>query len=102
MSELLYLHASSSHHRAKRSSGFHIPRIGWHGEDVKRLAGLMAAMVFLGPAPASSQVEADWRPDVPAAVRYASGRQGEISFAVLDEDGRLQGHAISATAPMAS
>ncbi len=74
----------------------------WHGDGVKRLSGLVAAMVLLGPAPASPQVTADRRPDVSAAVRYTGHRQGEVSFAVVDEDGRLHGHAISATAPMAS
>ena len=62
----------------------------------------MAALVLLGASPASSGVAEDWRPDLPAAVLYASNRQGDISFAVVDEEGRLRGHAVSATVPMAS
>jgi beta-lactamase class A len=43
-----------------------------------------------------------WEPDVRAAVSFAGHRQGVVRFAVVDEDGTLHGHGISATVPMAS
>ena len=69
---------------------------------MRRLTVLMAALVPLGTSSAVSQVAVDWRPDVPATVRYAGQRQGEISFAVVDEEGRMDGHSVAGTAPMAS
>ena len=50
----------------------------------------------------SAQTTPSWQPDVRAAARYASQRQGDIHFAVIDESGRLHGRAVSVSAPMAS
>ena len=62
-------------------------------------------LLFSSAAPAPAGVEqaaAAWSPDVRAAARYASQRQGEVRFAVIDEAGRMHGHAASVAAPMAS
>jgi beta-lactamase class A len=70
---------------------------------VKRLVSLTLLLTLVGTSTAPAQVDpAGWEPDVRSAVRFASHRQGDISFAVIDEEGRLHGHAVSATAPMAS
>jgi beta-lactamase class A len=72
---------------------------------VKRPIAFMLALLLVGPTSASATVALEpdvWQPDIRAAVRYANQRQGEVRFAVVDESGRMHGHAISATAPMAS
>jgi len=43
-----------------------------------------------------------WRPDVRSARNYAEGRAGTVTFAIKGLDGRMHGHDIGATAPMAS
>ena len=65
-------------------------------------AVLAAAILTATPAVRAGIPETGWTPDVPAAVDYADRRQGVISFAVIDEDGRLRGHRVPSTAPAAS
>jgi beta-lactamase class A len=54
------------------------------------------------PASAQQQVATTWSPDIRAAARFASQRQGEVRFAVIDEAGKMHGRAASVAAPMAS
>jgi Beta-lactamase enzyme family len=77
-------------------------------------AGLLTIVLsatFLGLAGGGSDVGAEsksrakpprWHPDVAAARRYAERRAGEVAFAVVDPRGRLRGHRMTATAPLAS
>jgi hypothetical protein len=54
---------------------------------------LVAALALTGPAPAGggSPDHYPWAKRIAAAERYADHRQGRISFAVVDEEGRLRG-----------
>jgi Beta-lactamase enzyme family len=45
---------------------------------------------------------AGWRPSIKSAKRYAEHRAGDVSFAVIDLDGRLRAFHGSGTAPTAS
>ena len=71
-----------------------------------RSAVTIASVLLLSaPAPIAAQVqhvEPTWKPDIRAAVRYADQRAGDVRFAVIDEEGRMRGHAVSVSAPMAS
>jgi beta-lactamase class A len=72
---------------------------------VRWTAALASALLIslATPAPAQTeQIPAAWGPDVRAAVRFASQRQGDVRFAVVDEAGTMHGHALSVPAPMAS
>jgi Beta-lactamase enzyme family len=64
-----------------------------------RAAAALAAAALLA-APAAAQAPA-WRPDVDAAIRYASQRHGTIAFAVRTERGAWGWHA-TRTFPSAS
>ena len=67
------------------------------------LASALLISLPATPVPAQTeQVPPPWSPDVRAAARYASQRQGEVRFAVIDEAGEMHGHAASVTAPLAS
>lgn len=44
----------------------------------------------------------EWRARVEAAKRYAEGRAGLVSFAVIDERGRVHGHRARSRVPTAS
>ena len=52
--------------------------------------------------PASAVPPQTWQSRVTAAVRYAETRAGTVSFAVVDEAGRLHGYHARAIAPSAS
>jgi hypothetical protein len=54
------------------------------------------------PEPASGASPQTWQSRVGAAVRYAETRAGTVSFAVVDEAGRLHGYHARAVAPSAS
>jgi hypothetical protein len=43
-----------------------------------------------------------WHPHMKSAERYAKGRDGDVSFAVIDLDGRMRGYQTAGTAPAAS
>ena len=64
------------------------------------VATLVAALSLATPAGATAP--ATWRTRVAAATHYAEGRAGLVSFAVVDEAGRLHGYRASAVAPSAS
>jgi Beta-lactamase enzyme family len=71
--------------------------------DVRRAAvglSVVAALSAAGPAYAPSPP--NWKSRIGAAERYAEGRSGTISFAVVDEAGRLHGYHARAVAPSAS
>ena len=64
------------------------------------LAVLLVAALFASPSQASAP--ATWKSRMAAAERYAQTRAGTISFAVVDEAGRLHGYHARAVAPSAS
>jgi beta-lactamase class A len=64
-----------------------------------RAAVAICAVILPGsPAAAGTELTAE----VPEAARYATGRQGVIRFAYIDEDGRLRGRGVGGTSPAAS
>ena len=70
-----------------------------------RCAATVLCVLLLPAPPASARVEQalpTWRPDIRPAVRYADQRAGDVRFAIVDEGGRMRGHAISVASPMAS
>ena len=70
---------------------------------MKRAIVLLCALSGLAPSSAPAwAAEPAWQPDVAGAVRFADQRQGEVRFAVIDESGRMRGHAVSSAVPMAS
>jgi Beta-lactamase enzyme family len=73
---------------------------------VRRQALLWAvaahALAGSSPSPASASAPATWKSRMSAAVRYAEHRVGTISFAAVDEAGRLHGYHARAVAPSAS
>jgi hypothetical protein len=64
--------------------------------------GLVAALAAALAAPASALPDPGWSARVDAAKRYAEGRAGLVSFAVVGEEGRLRGYRRNAVVPMAS
>jgi hypothetical protein len=64
------------------------------------LAVVLSAALFASPSQASAP--ATWKSRMAAAERYAQSRAGTISFAVVDEAGRLHGSHARAVAPSAS
>jgi hypothetical protein len=72
--------------------------------EARRAALILA--VFLGAAlfasPSQASAPATWKSRMAAAERYAQSRAGTISFAVVDEAGRLHGYHARAVAPSAS
>ena len=64
------------------------------------LAVVLGAVFFVPSAGASAP--ATWKSRTAAAERYAESRAGTISFAVVDEAGRLHGYHARAVAPSAS
>ena len=62
----------------------------------------LALAVALAGAAGDASAAAVWRSRVAAATRYAENRAGLVSFAVVDESGRLHGYRVSAVAPSAS
>jgi Beta-lactamase enzyme family len=75
---------------------------------VRRLAELqlavaiVAAALAVGVQPAQGFPREDWRARVAAAERYAEGRLGVVSFALVDARGRLHGYRAGAPVPTAS
>jgi hypothetical protein len=68
---------------------------------VRRLVAVALAAALAGAA-ADASAAATWRSRIAAATRYAEGRAGLVSFAVVDESGRLHGYRARAIAPSAS
>jgi beta-lactamase class A len=73
------------------------------------VALVVATLAFAAPAgaggsgsPAASPALDRWKPGVKRAKRYAKRRTGDIRFAVIDPDGRLQHFHGGRTAPAAS
>ena len=69
------------------------------------IAALSSALLISLATPAAAQTEQippTWSPDVRPAARFASQRQGDVRFAVIDEAGKMHGRAASVSAPMAS
>jgi Beta-lactamase enzyme family len=75
---------------------------------VRRTAELLVALaaatsVFaVNVQPAEGFPRQDWRARVAAAERYAEGRLGVVSFALVDARGRLHGYRSNASVPTAS
>ncbi len=63
---------------------------------------LAATALTATPTARAGIPDTGWTPDVPGAVEYADRRQGAVSFAVIDENGRLHGHGVASTSPAAS
>ncbi|MEO8289972.1 MAG: serine hydrolase [Gaiellaceae bacterium] len=69
----------------------------------KACAGLLLAATLLSGSPAPAEAApATWHARISSAVAYAETRSGQISFAVVDESGRLRGYRTRAVAPSAS
>jgi beta-lactamase family protein len=71
---------------------------------VRKTIGLAALVVGAVSAsvPAQAAASTFWQARMGAAARYADNRAGLVSFAVVDEAGRLHGHRASSVAPSAS
>ena len=63
---------------------------------------VVAALFAAGAQPARGVPREDWRARVAAAERYAEGRLGSVSFALVDARGRVHGHRADAPVPTAS
>jgi Calcineurin-like phosphoesterase/Beta-lactamase enzyme family len=61
-----------------------------------------AACAWSSPAVAQAPAGPSWDANVRAAIRYAEGRAGAESFAVIDERGRLRGRLAARVFPSAS
>ena len=72
--------------------------------SMRRAGAAIVILLAVGTSPphASAARLGVWEPDVRAAVRYAANRAGIIRFAVIDESGRMHGHAEASTVAMAS
>jgi len=70
--------------------------------DARRAAAGLLLVLAVSAAPAHGAAPPTWTSRMTAAERYAEGRAGTISFAVVDEAGRLHGHGARAIAPSAS
>ena len=71
--------------------------------DARRAAvGLLVVVALTMATPAHAAAPPTWKSRMAAAERYAEGRAGTISFAVVDEKGRLHGFHARAVAPSAS
>jgi len=72
--------------------------------DPRRAASVLAVFlgaVFFAPS-AGASAPATWKSRLAAAEHYAQSRAGTVSFAVVDEAGRLHGYHARAVAPSAS
>jgi hypothetical protein len=70
--------------------------------DARRAAVGLLLVALSVAAPAHAAAPPTWKSRMAAAERYAEGRAGTISFAVVDEAGRLHGYDARAIAPSAS
>ena len=66
----------------------------------RALVVLIAVTVVIGPA--VSVAGEPWRPGIERAIRYAEGRSGSISFAVIGPAGRMYGYRRAQPVPSAS
>ena len=64
------------------------------------LVSLIPLLPLIPAAPADAAV--DWRPRMAAAIAYAEGRSGSVSFAVKDAHGRFSSYRGATTVPTAS
>ena len=72
---------------------------------LRRAALAGAAMAVLGgwlAPPLAQAAPPTWKSRMASAVRYAENRSGIVTFAVVDEAGRLHGYHARAVAPSAS
>jgi hypothetical protein len=69
--------------------------------ELALVAGAIAA-VAAPSQPAAAFPELQWRERVAAAKRFADRREGIITFALVDENGRMHGHRRHAEVPTAS
>jgi hypothetical protein len=70
--------------------------------ELQLVFALAAAAFAVSVQPAEGFPQEDWRARVAAAERYAEGRLGDVSFALVDATGRLHGYRSSAEVPTAS
>ena len=61
-------------------------------------AAAVVLLLLIGQAPAGEP----WEPPIANAATYAESRRGEVAFAIIDENGRVRGHAVANPAPAAS
>jgi Beta-lactamase enzyme family len=64
--------------------------------------GCLIAAAGIGRARSPHGSPPAWRPHIAEARRYASGRAGEVAFAVVNERGQISGIRMASTAPAAS
>jgi hypothetical protein len=69
---------------------------------MRRVSGAIVILLVLSSAPALSGAGERWRPGMDRAIRYADGRSGSISFAVIGPAGRMYGYRRAAEVPAAS
>lgn len=71
--------------------------------DARRVAAALLVVLALSAAtPAHGAAPPTWKSRTAAAERYAHGRAGTITFAVVDEAGRQHGYHAHEVAPSAS
>ena len=71
------------------------PRVGRALTVTRRVAVATIALVLaatLMPAPSATAGGDPWRPRPAAATRYLKSRQGQVSWAAINEKGRIWGH----------
>lgn len=71
--------------------------------DARRaVAGLSVLVVLSAATSAHAAAPPNWKSRLASAERYAESRSGTVSFAAVDEAGRLHGYHARAIAPSAS
>ena len=69
---------------------------------MRRVPIAVVIALALSTSPAASGTGEPWHPGMDRAVRYAEGRTGSISFAVIGPAGRMYGYRRAAQVPSAS